>query len=136
MQEALATYYNQTDLVNLLDTKQALISSAALDDNYKGYDYGFTNNDFLNAISQAWGGHVTSSISNFILNRANSASNQLVYNGLSNPCPLGIEEIKEPIFVPVKAFNMQGQEVPLTTTNQLIYLQSEDGQLRKSLTIE
>lgn len=136
LQEALATFYNQTDLVNLLDTKQALISTAALDDNYKSYDYGFSDNDFLNAITQAWGGHVTSSISNFILNRANSATNQLAYNGLTNPCQLTIEELKVPLFVPIKAFNMQGQEVPLTTKNQLIYLQSEDGQLRKSLTIE
>jgi hypothetical protein len=90
----------------------------------------------LNALTQTWGSHVTSSISSFIFNRANTAANQLVYNGLTNPCPLGIEELKPTLFVPIKAFNMQGQEVPLTTKNQLIYLQSEDGQLRKSLTIE
>lgn len=136
MQEALATFYNQSDLINVLETKQALISTAALDDDYKGYDYDFTDNDFLNAITQTWGSHVTSSISTFIVNRVNSATNQLVYTSLTNPCPLGIEELKPTLFVPIKAFNMQGQEVPLSTKNQLIYLQSADGQLRKSLTIE
>ena len=38
-------------------------------DDYKGYDYGFTDQDFLDAIDQAWGFHVTQSISEYIQNR-------------------------------------------------------------------
>lgn len=130
MDQAIATFYTAQGLNTLLTEKQALIETAALEDTYKALDYGFTDQIFLDAITQAAGGHVTSSIYSFIVNRQASANNQTAYQGLQNPCPLATEEIQLPSFIPIKAFNLMGQEVPLSTKGQLLILQDTNGQTR------
>ncbi len=130
MDQAIATFYNAQSLNTLLTDKQALIESAALEDTYKGLDYGFTNQVFLNAITQAAGSHVTSSIYSFIVNRSATANNQTAYQGLQNPCPLAINDLEPNQFIPVKAFNLMGQEVPLSTKGQLMILQDANGETR------
>ena len=130
MDQAIATFYNTQNLNTLLTDKQALIETAALEDTYKALDYGFTDQVFLDAITQAAGGHVTSSMYSFIVNRSATANNQTSFQGLQNPCPLAIEEIQLPSFVPVKAYNLMGQEVPLSTKGQLLILQDSNGQTR------
>lgn len=130
MDQAIASFYNTQNLNTLLSDKQALIETAALEDTYKVLDYGFTDQVFLDAITQAAGGHVTSSMYSFIVNRSATANNQTSFQGLQNPCPLAIEEIQLPSFVPVKAYNLMGQEVTLSTKGQLLILQDSNGQTR------
>lgn len=130
MDQAITSFYNEQDLNTRLTDKQALIESAALEDTYKALDYGFTDQTFLDAITQAAGGHVTSSIYSFMLNRRSTAGTQTNYQGLQNPCPLAIEELESNQFVPVKAFNLMGQEVPLHSKGELLFLQDANGQTR------
>jgi spore coat protein H len=130
MDQAITSFYNEQDLNTLLTDKQTLIESAALEDTYKALDYGFTDQTFLDAIIQAAGGHVTSSLYSFILNRRSTANAQTNFQGLQNPCPLAIEELEPNQFVPIKAFNLMGQEVPLNSKGELLFLQDANGQTR------
>lgn len=75
--EALQSVFDPTTLLDRANEMQALIQNAALEDEYKELDYGFTNDDFLNAITEAWGGHVEMSIENYVNIRAESALEQL-----------------------------------------------------------
>jgi hypothetical protein len=84
----------------------------------------------LDAITQAAGGHVTSSIYSFLLNRRSTANFQTNYLGLQNPCPLAIEDLDLEQFTPIKAFNIMGQEVPLNSKGELLFLQDGNGQTR------
>lgn len=136
MDQAITSFYNEQDLNTRLTDKQALIESAALEDTYKALDYGFTDQTFLNAITQAAGEHVTSSIYSFMLNRRSTASTQTNYQGLQNPCPLAIEDLESNQFVPVKAFNLMGQEVPLNSKGVLLFLQDANGQTRTYFPIQ
>ena len=130
MDQAITSFYTEQSINTLLTDKQALIESAALEDTYKALDYGFTDQNFLDAITQAAGAHVTSSIYSFVVNRKGSANNQTSYQGLQNPCPLAINDLEPNLFIPVKAFNLMGQEVPLSTKGQLLILQDANGQTR------
>ena len=130
MDQAITSFYTEQSINTLLTDKQALIESAALEDTYKALDYGFTDQNFLDAITQAAGAHVTSSIYSFVVNRKGSANNQTNYQGLQNPCPLAIDDLEPNQFIPVKAFNLMGQEVPLSTKGQLLILQDANGQTR------
>lgn len=130
MDQAITSFYNEQNLNTLLLNKQSLIESAALEDTYKALDYGFSDQTFLNAITQAAGGHVTSSIYSFMLNRRTTAGIQTNYQGLQNPCTLAIEDLESIQFVPVKAFNLMGQEVPLNSKGELLFLQDANGQTR------
>ncbi len=136
MDQAVATFYTTPNLNTLLTEKQTLIETAALEDTYKALDYGFTDQVFLDAITQAAGAHVTSSIYSFIVNRSASANNQTTYQGLQNPCPLAIDDLEPNQFIPVKAFNLMGQEVPLDTRGQLLLLQDANGQTRTYFPIQ
>lgn len=75
--EALQTVFESSTLLDRAYEMQDLIQDAALEDEYKELDYGFTNEDFLNAIIEAWGGHVEMSIEDYVNVRAESALNQL-----------------------------------------------------------
>ena len=77
MDEALAQIYSSTLVNERLEEMQALILPDALADEYKALDYGFTNDDFSNTISAAWGGHIPMSITEFVTSRASFALNQL-----------------------------------------------------------
>jgi hypothetical protein len=130
LDQAIASFYNEQGLNALLTDKQALIEDAALEDTYKALDYGFSDQTFLDAITQAAGGHVTSSIYSFLLNRRSTANFQTNYLGLPNPCPLAIEDLYPEQFTPIKAFNIMGQEVPLNSKGELLFLQDGNGQTR------
>lgn len=130
MDQAITSFYTEQSINTLLTDKQALIESAALEDTYKELDYGFTDQTFLDAITQAAGGHVTSSIYSFVVNRKATTNNQTNYQGLQNPCPLAIDDLEPNPFIPVKAFNLMGQEVPLNVKGELLFLQDLNGQTR------
>jgi spore coat protein H len=128
--------YTQANLTNLLQVKQNLISSAALADVYREMDYGFDDNDFLNAITQAWGGHVTTSLSSFILNRSSSAAIQTNYQGLSNPCQLGLDEDIQIQNGTDDFYNLLGQPVVTPKPNEVYIQRGIDGRYRKVLMVE
>jgi hypothetical protein len=93
MQDLLATVWNVPNLQTVLTDKQALIAPAALEDDYKGLDYGFSDQDFLNAIQQTWGAHVKSGLVPYLQNRKLSAQSQLIpFQGLANPCLSALDE--------------------------------------------
>ena len=123
------SFFTPTPLVNQLESKQLLIEAAALDDVYRTYDYGFSETDFLDAIHYAWGNHVKSSLEDFILDRKNAAIQQVIYSGIANPCPLGIETIntEQVQSIPVKAYTLLGQEIDPKTTNQLLIILDQFG---------
>jgi hypothetical protein len=131
------SFFNQTAIVNLAQQKQALIEIAALDDDYKGYDYNFTNFDFLEAISTAWGGHVDYSIEDYVQLRRMSVFQQLLpYENLANPCVLGVESISNEPFTAVYATNLIGQKIPMDTKNQIIILWDNNGNSQIKYTFE
>lgn len=91
--DILSTVWDVTSLQAELVQKQQLISPAALADDYKGYDYGFTDQDFLNALQVTWGAHVKSGIIPYLQDRKTSALSQLsTYQALPNPCTIGLDE--------------------------------------------
>jgi hypothetical protein len=116
-----------------LQAKQNLIANAALLDDYKGYDYGFTDQDFLSAINQAWGFHVTQSISEYIQNRHSSANSQvLAYQNIQNPCTSGLEEFaSENTLKAMKAVDVLGREIPLNTKNCIKIVSYENGSVKQ-----
>jgi hypothetical protein len=116
----------------LLVNKQALIAPAALADNYKGLDYGFSDTDFQNAIFQAWGGHVTMGLTTFISNRANSASSQINFQHLNNPCPLGISDNNLDQISTIQTFNLLGQPLTYPIANTVVLQLMSDGSVRKT----
>ncbi|MFM7643869.1 MAG: CotH kinase family protein [Sphingomonadales bacterium] len=94
MLDLLNTIWNVNDLQLLLEQKQQLIAPAALDDDYKGLDYGFTDQDFFNALQQTWGAHVKSGLVPYLQNRKTSALAQLSpYAAMPNPCSIGLDEL-------------------------------------------
>lgn len=131
LQNLLNDDFQQPSLLAELQAKQAMIQAAAYADVYKSYDYGFTNSDFSFALTQAWGSHVTSSISSYILNRRNSALQQLNSTGAINPCGLGLEENVLEEFVPAFALDMLGRRIPLDTKNILKIWVDAQGRTQK-----
>ncbi len=92
MLDLLDNVWNVSNLQTMLESKQGLITPAALLDTYKGLDYGFSNQDFLNALQQTWGAHVKSGIVPYLQNRKTSALAQCMnFQGITNPCLAGIE---------------------------------------------
>jgi hypothetical protein len=136
MQEALTNVFTE-NLIQELESKQALIEQAAFDDIYKELDYGFTNQDFLNAIDFTFGNHVTTNFSDYISNRLQSATNQLdISQGIENPCSLSINELQENIEV-VERFDLLGRKInhkPLT--NQVIIEILSNGKSRKTVFVD
>ena len=128
-------FQNSTLLV-ALQAKQAFIQNAAFADNYKGMDYGFTNTDFINSLTQAWGAHVTRSISSYLIARKNSADSQLVFTGAPNPCMATLEELSAGEFIPSYATDMLGKIIPLDTKNCLKIVVGTNGHIIKSFDLE
>jgi spore coat protein H len=129
MKDILTNYFIPSTLSSSLQAKQNLIASAALLDEYKGYDYGFTDQDFLNAIDQAWGFHVTQSINEYIQDRYSSANSQvLAVQNIQNPCIAGLEEWSTTENgKAIKAFDMLGREIQLDAKNCLKIITYENG---------
>lgn len=132
-----STFFTTSAIVSLAQQKQALIETAALDDDYKGYDYNFSNFDFLEAITSAWGGHIDFSIEDFVQLRTMSVNQQLLpLQNLQNPCSLGIESLSIEPFEAEYATNLIGQKIPIETTNQVIILWDKFGNSQKKYTFE
>lgn len=132
-----STFYTPAAIVALAQQKQTLIEAAALDDDYKGYDYNFTNFDFLDAITTAWGGHIAYSIEDFVsLRRFHALQQLLAFQNIPNPCSLNVEEITQTPFEAIYATNLIGQIVPLETKNQVLLLWDKNGKSQKSYTFE
>ena len=133
MQEALSNIFTE-NLIQDLEAKQILIQQAAFDDTYKELDYGFTNQDFTNAINSTFGNHVTTNFNDYILNRKQSATNQLnTYQGIENPCSLSISEIENKVEV-IERFDLLGRTIngkPMS--NQVIIEILSNGKSRKTL---
>lgn len=128
MLDILNTIWNVSQLQLLLEEKQQLISPAALLDDYKGLDYGFTDQDFLEALQQTWGAHVKSGIIPYLQNRKQSALSQLMpYVGLTNPCISNVDELcQEPgklLFVS----DILGREIDPDAKNCIKILNFENG---------
>lgn len=133
VKDILTNYFVPTNLTSSLQSIQNLISSAALADDYKGYDYGFTDQDFLDAIDQTWGFHVTQSISEYIQNRYSSANSQvLAHQNIQNPCTSGLEEFAfGNAFKAIKAVDVLGREIPLDTKNCIKIVSFENGSVKQ-----
>jgi hypothetical protein len=136
IEELLQSAYSNAQLNMLLVNKQDLIEPAALADNYKGLDYGFSDADFQNALFQAWGGHVTMGLTTFISNRAGSASSQVNFQNLNNPCILGISGINLPQVSAVQSYNVLGQPLAYPVSNTLVLQQMSDGSVRKTILMD
>ncbi|MEY4287191.1 MAG: hypothetical protein RL511_1277 [Bacteroidota bacterium] len=126
--DILTNIWNVGTLQADLEAKQQLIETAALLDDYKGLDYGFSDQDFLNALQQAWGAHVTSGIVPYLQNRKTSALTQLsTYQALPNPCTIGIEEYAPAKGKIVFVTDILGREIDPNTKNCIKILNFENG---------
>ena len=55
---------------------KTMLTTAALEDVYRTYDYGFDDDAFLNSLTTGWGGHVPQGIASYVNQRAPSAYSQ------------------------------------------------------------
>lgn len=137
MNQALNAVFNQ-DWHQQLEDKQNLITSAAFEDTYKQLDYGFTNSDFTASLTNAFGAHVTMSISDYMDTRLQSALSQVQsFQGLENPCQLAIEENEtSPIHV-VGKYDLFGRPISSNAqSNQLIIEILSNGKTRKTFFVD
>jgi hypothetical protein len=133
MQDILTNDFLPSSMQSSLQATQNLIASAALLDDYKGYDYGFSDQDFLDAIDQAWGLHVTQAIGEYIQNRYSSANSQvLAYQNIQNPCTSGLDEFaSENGLKAMKAVDVLGREIPLESRNCIKIVSYENGSVKQ-----
>ena len=133
MQDILTNHFIPSSMLSSLQATQNLIASAALLDEYKGFDYGFTDQDFLDAIDQAWGLHVTQAIGEYIQNRYSSANSQvLAHQNIQNPCTSGLDEFaSENGPKAIKAVDVLGREIPLESRNCIKIVSYENGSVKQ-----
>jgi hypothetical protein len=133
MKDLLMNHFQANNLITYLQDTQNLISAAALADDYKGLDYGFTDQDFLNAIDQAWGFHVTQSIGEYLTNRYATANQQVLnVQGLQNPCTSGLTEVEIPQGLKaIQAYDVLGREIPIDAKNCIKMVRYENGMIKQ-----
>ncbi len=128
LNDILTNVWNVSNLQVMLEAQQVLIAPAALLDGYKGLDYGFTDQDFLNALQLTWGAHVKSGIIPYLQNRKTSALSQLsTYQGLSNPCTIGLDENMPTTGKLLFVTDILGREIDPNTKNCIKILNFENG---------
>ena len=128
MMDLLDSVWNVGALQSLLEDKQQLISPAALTDDYKGLDYGFTDQDFLNALALTWGAHVKSGVVPYLQNRKTSALSQLQpFLGLPNPCTAAIDEYVNEAGSILYVTDILGRVIAPETKNCIKILNFENG---------
>ena len=128
MLDILNTIWTVSELQLLLEEKQQLITPAALLDDYKGLDYGFTDQDFLDALQQTWGAHVKSGMIPYLQNRKQSALSQLSpYLGLPNPCVSSVDELSQTTGKLLYATDILGRQIDPSTKNCIKILNFENG---------
>lgn len=129
-------FFNSPYLLNFWEQTQDVIAPSALVDAYKGLDYGFSNSNFLNAITQAWGSHIPTSLNEHASARRTSALNQSTYLGLSNPCTVGLNSLSElDGAVPLAYFDVLGRSLIEPPMNQVYVTMFSDGTTRQSYVI-
>ena len=77
VQQISEDYFNEEGIIAHAQEVMTLITPFALADEIRTYDYGFTEDDFLNSIDEAWGNHVDFGIAEYVTSRRNSALAQL-----------------------------------------------------------
>ncbi|MFM7769652.1 MAG: CotH kinase family protein, partial [Bacteroidota bacterium] len=77
LHELHTLYFNSTNIDSKSNALINLISQAAIEDPFRPLDYGFSTDDFLNSIDQAWGNHVDYGILSYVDTRWNTAEVQL-----------------------------------------------------------
>ncbi len=73
----LDTEFNTTAHRQAVENLQSFITASALADPYRPLDFGFSENDFLNALTESSAGHVPYGIFSYADLRENAANNQL-----------------------------------------------------------
>ena len=136
VEQILDAVFSTQHLVPRLNEIQDLIRDAAMIDNYKALDYGFTNDDFLNSITSAWGYHIPISLENYISQRSNSARNQIQHQSTIDPCVNAISELNSSKKVIVRVTNTLGQEIDPKCKNVLKIIQFSDGTIIKQIDFE
>ena len=123
-----------------LQAKKGLISSAVQTDSYYSMDYGFQYSDFLNAIDNNYGAHVTNGVAEYLNERINSGLNQIQNNGnQSHPCLTSINDFDKLLYKParelVKILDIIGRETIFKPNVPLIYLY-KNGTVEKVIKME
>lgn len=137
LNDLLFNVWQVSELQLLLQGKQQMISAAALADDYKGLDYGFTDQDFLNALQSTWGAHVTIGIIPYLQNRKTSAQVQLQpYLNLQNPCTVSVNEFIEGASAPLYATDILGRAIDPATKNCLKIVYFENGTQKRIYEVE
>jgi hypothetical protein len=128
LNDILSNIWNVSNLQTQLEAQQALIIPAALDDDYKGLDYGFSDQDFINALQLTWGAHVKSGLVPYLQNRKTSALSQLsAFQALPNPCTIGLDENPATNVKLLFVTDILGREIDPNTKNCIKILNFENG---------
>lgn len=85
IKQLLETHFNEEEMFPEIDRLKAMIQTAAEEDTYRTFDYGYSISDFNDSYTHALGAHVKSGLKEYITNRYNSALQQL---NLSNIHPV------------------------------------------------
>jgi spore coat protein CotH len=114
LKNILEEHFSPSEWVTYLQQVQAMIAPAALEDTYRTGDYGFSFDDFSNAISSTFGLHVKMGIAEFLEKRVQSAYAQLQpVLELGHPCfTLDFDEPQKAPFVSEEMFDLLGRKVP------------------------
>jgi spore coat protein CotH len=82
VQNILNEKFSDSNYQAYIQNLQNFIEEDALNDPYRPLDFGYSADDFLNALDEPWGGHVDFSILGFIDIRNQSAQDQLEFSNI------------------------------------------------------
>ena len=91
MEDLLLNHFNTSIIAAQANNWKELISESVEQDIYYAQEYGFGYEDFLESDTDAWGGHVTQGILEYVSARENSAWSQLE----SLTSPIGLMSISD-----------------------------------------
>jgi spore coat protein H len=84
LNELVTTVLDPVNIAPHIDSMKNLITEAALEDEFKSYDYGYSDQDFLDAFNtNDIDGHTPYGVNNFIAARRASALDELVLNNIA-----------------------------------------------------
>ncbi|MFN5417443.1 MAG: CotH kinase family protein, partial [Flavobacteriia bacterium] len=136
LEQILDSVFSAQYLLPRLNEIQDLITEATLLDTYRTLDYGFTENDFLNSITSAWGNHIPISLQDYLTQRENSARNQIQHQNAVAPCLNAITKLDLPKKEIVRVINTLGQEIDFKSKNVVKIIQFTDGTSVKQIDFE
>ena len=94
LNELLTTVLDPVNIGPHIDSMKNLITEAALEDEFKSYDWGYSDQDFLDAFStNDIDGHTPYGVNNFIAARKSNALDELVLNNIA---PVLVNEQHQP----------------------------------------